>query len=1172
MEARLQLAECLHRLGRAEETINAMQGIATSFEESGEVDKALDIYRRIDTLQPGAVDVDGAIARLLVRAGREDEAVEQMTLRAEQLLETNRLEESLLRFQQVLGLAPRRNDVRLKYIRAVLSASAPPTASEADRDALNQCLEIMDGFSGRDAADMTVQALEVLRESFPAEIPLLARLHGAYCRLGRQADVDGLAFDLAQFHLDNQDYPAALEWIEPVIERGGAGLPIALSLKSEICSAMGDIPRTVQTFMQIVDYHENEGQFEEALSFYQSIIDVDAENLAVHHRWLAALMRLGNTEEALSRGQQILPLLSNLEILTETERAERALDILVILSGLDIQAAQPALYLDFILARATVLTRLGREGEAREILLDAAERFADDGDLEKAIEIFNYLLEIDPHDLTAIERLADSRMNLGQEAEALEGYRSLANLYQEQGAPDAQLDVLLKIADVESSNIEVLQQILDLYDGLGNVRDARELRERIIRLHLDQREYPKALAVCRTVLEQDPKDTAILEICVQIHQKTNDAEQLRDDAFRLIDLCRERGETEKAGELFSLLESRFPDDPQVLAVRILASCEAGDFDSVLPAVERMVEINDEADRDEHSLAVLRQVLGRPGLSPNAARLLPLWVDLSIRTGTAEENWDVTENLIGFLVLEKRIDEIAEQLRKIVDAAPDFDPAWERLVEILKSEQFSRMALEALRDWARVCGNRGDAEAALRRYQEALQTEPDDVDLLSEILEFRVSAGIRENAADIGLLLAHLLEGMGLVCQAVTALDMALKLEPNRNDLRELALALEELIASPAHLSRRYRDALASQTDQEQFEAAYATITEAIHRFPLDAGFRRSKIDLLKRLDSQEAAIAELGNLSAILAELGRPAEAQKAIDEILELDPANSEARSLEAEIRSLAGPAQPTGRISTVSFGDGRGTEEDSGRPSRLLSVMKEYSFDDFIVGARNNFAYATALAISKSPGGDYNPLFLHGDVGLGKTHLLHAIANYILEHSKGTRILYTSSEDFTNALIEAIQNNTIKEFRALHKSPDVLLVDDVHFLAEKERAQEEFFQIFNSLYQANRQIVMTSDRPPKEIAHLERRLRSRFGAGIIVDIQSPDLETRVAILRREAGRAQAEIEDGILIHIAQRIESNVRELKGALTQIIAHVRIAQEEPTEELVKQVVSQVRGTG
>jgi len=171
--------------------------------------------------------------------------------------------------------------------------------------------------------------------------------------------------------------------------------------------------------------------------------------------------------------------------------------------------------------------------------------------------------------------------------------------------------------------------------------------------------------------------------------------------------------------------------------------------------------------------------------------------------------------------------------------------------------------------------------------------------------------------------------------------------------------------------------------------------------------------------------------------------------------------------------------------------------------------------------------------------------------------------------RLLYTSSEEFTNALIESIQNNTIREFRALHKSPDVFLIDDIHGLAEKERAQEEFFQIFNTLYQANKQIVMTSDRPPKDIAHLERRLRSRFGAGIIVDIQPPDLETRVAILRHHLAEGEATLPDDIINQLAQTIESNIRELKSALTQILARIRLTQQKPTPDVVKQIVEQIR---
>src|SRR5690606_34305120 len=184
-----------------------------------------------------------------------------------------------------------------------------------------------------------------------------------------------------------------------------------------------------------------------------------------------------------------------------------------------------------------------------------------------------------------------------------------------------------------------------------------------------------------------------------------------------------------------------------------------------------------------------------------------------------------------------------------------------------------------------------------------------------------------------------------------------------------------------------------------------------------------------------------------------------------------------------------------------------------------------------------------------EYNPLFLYSDVGLGKTHLCHAIAHHIATHHPELKVLYTATEDFVTDLIEAIQRGAMGDFRARFKLTDVLILDDVQFLSGKERAQEEFFHIFNHIFQSGRQIVLTSDRPPRDISHLEKRLKSRFGAGIIVDIQSPDLETRVAILRNELqsrGKPDA-LEDSVLLFIAEQIDSNVRDLKGALNQILA-------------------------
>jgi hypothetical protein len=238
-----------------------------------------------------------------------------------------------------------------------------------------------------------------------------------------------------------------------------------------------------------------------------------------------------------------------------------------------------------------------------------------------------------------------------------------------------------------------------------------------------------------------------------------------------------------------------------------------------------------------------------------------------------------------------------------------------------------------------------------------------------------------------------------------------------------------------------------------------------------------------------------------------------------------------------------------------------------RGLGRLNVYPGDD--VGARNNFAHATAQAISRAPAKNYNPLFLYSDVGLGKTHLCHAIAHCIIERHPELKVIYTTTEEFVAELIDAIQNNSITAFRNRHKMIDVLIIDDVQFLSGKERAQEEFFNVFNAIYQAGKQIVLTSDRPPKDITHLEKRLRSRFGAGIIVDIQPPDLETRIAILRHELKVREREgaIDDEIILYVAEHCESNIRELKGMLNQLLARQDISGQKVDLLTTQHLISQ-----
>ena len=235
------------------------------------------------------------------------------------------------------------------------------------------------------------------------------------------------------------------------------------------------------------------------------------------------------------------------------------------------------------------------------------------------------------------------------------------------------------------------------------------------------------------------------------------------------------------------------------------------------------------------------------------------------------------------------------------------------------------------------------------------------------------------------------------------------------------------------------------------------------------------------------------------------------------------------------------------------------------------KYTFDTFVVGSNNKFAQAAALAVAESPGDTYNPLFIYGGAGLGKTHLMHSIAHFIIDHDENSKVLYVTSEEFTNELIETIRNgnnSAMTKFREKYRNIDVLLVDDIQFIIGKESTQEEFFHTFNALYDARKQIVLTSDRPPKEIKTLEDRLRSRFEQDLIADIQPPDLETRIAIIKRKAELDGVEISDEVCEYVASKIKANIRQLEGTVKKIKAKYYLDSEKPTINSVQGIISDI----
>ncbi|MDP4180189.1 MAG: chromosomal replication initiator protein DnaA [Bacillota bacterium] len=247
----------------------------------------------------------------------------------------------------------------------------------------------------------------------------------------------------------------------------------------------------------------------------------------------------------------------------------------------------------------------------------------------------------------------------------------------------------------------------------------------------------------------------------------------------------------------------------------------------------------------------------------------------------------------------------------------------------------------------------------------------------------------------------------------------------------------------------------------------------------------------------------------------------------------------------------------------------ENNFSDEQTISVLNpKYTFDTFVIGNSNRFAHAASLAVAETPAKAYNPLFLYGGVGLGKTHLMQAIGHYILTQNPTQKVLYVSSEKFTNELINAIKDDKNEEFRSKYRNIDVLLIDDIQFIGGKERTQEEFFHTFNALYESNKQIILSSDKPPKDIKTLEERLRSRFEWGLIADIQTPDLETRIAILRKKAQLEVLDVPNDIMVFIADNIASNIRELEGALNRVIAYSSLTQNEISVELANEALKDI----
>lgn len=275
-----------------------------------------------------------------------------------------------------------------------------------------------------------------------------------------------------------------------------------------------------------------------------------------------------------------------------------------------------------------------------------------------------------------------------------------------------------------------------------------------------------------------------------------------------------------------------------------------------------------------------------------------------------------------------------------------------------------------------------------------------------------------------------------------------------------------------------------------------------------------------------------------------------------------------ELDVKFIIPEAEHADDFAVPAAPNAKREKDDSSENVPKSMLNDKYSFDTFVIGSGNRFAHAASLAVAEAPAKAYNPLFIYGGVGLGKTHLMHAIGHYVIDHNPNARVVYLSSEKFTNEFINSIRDNKTVNFRNKYRNVDVLLIDDIQFLAGKEQTQEEFFHTFNALHEESKQIVISSDRPPKEIPTLEDRLRSRFEWGLITDITPPDLETRIAILRKKAKAEKLDIPNEVMLYIANQIDTNIRELEGALIRVVAYSSLINQDMNADLAAEALKDI----
>ncbi|MBI1292416.1 tetratricopeptide repeat protein [bacterium] len=1154
---REKLAEELLAVGAGDTAAAELMALADLAEQGGKPKVALATYRKVRDLGSEAFDVYPMIIALLASREKTAEAIAETQQYIAYLRKENRLKDA--RDQGFAKLDFGAEDPASRVQAIELSIQAGLTDDTAER-----CTEIAYQMIEAGQQREALVALGHLVKERPQDVTLLDMTADLCRRLGMNAEAEEMQLRLAEAHHAGGDVSAAMLIVEEISAANPSNVH-AMRLMAELLEAEAgaDAARPVREKLMQLQYMAKD--WTAVLDTAGHLIGAGGGHRGARLVAVEALVRLGRTEEALPR----------LEVLVKEmagDAEERAfgdyLDRLVKIQPL----AKFRLLALHVWQRIGDATKVAAATEALKgsIGTDVAgndeagilKLLSADPNSPALLELISQLFidthrapQAQPHLLklariqfaagkndeaaTAIDRLiATGSLNremteatLGLLAQMGDKERQLNLLVQDLDAmsPDDDHKVMLarakEVLALRPDNRKAHRALIKASDAAGDKQGALAARVEFSRIlaNLPSHQDEEA-SLLRDIVTADPKRVDALERLIAILLSRGSENELGARVDQL--LKAQKSDRDKS---IRLLRDLIKQKPSAALHQRLARLykEAERTEEMVSELQAVIELEEAAGHSTQAIALYRQLLAD---APDSVSSRRGFIALLRKTNQTEDLVEQLLELGPILVAQNKTREALEVYEQATELAPENADLYRGAAAAMRSLGLDSEANQKLRDLAGLLGRQGKLERAIAVLHEVLDENPASHDTRREIIRLRRESNQMDLAAEELDRLATLLTKEGDVDGSIAARREAVAIMPRSPELRLLLIRHLENAGRTAEVEKERVSLAQAYSNDSRFEKALEILDKLATENPGNLVARRLRAKTYDDMGDERRALAEYRELQAFMDTLG------------------GSSTMAAAANPRSSSEVA-----VSLV----------EDGYPQ--LQVMPEYDFDSYIVGSRNNFAFATSKAVAEHPGSARNPLFLYSDVGLGKTHLLHAIANALKKKRPDFRILYTSTEYFTSELIDAIQNNKVAQFRTKHLAADVLLLDDVQFLAGKERSQEEFFHIFNMLFQKNRQIVVTSDRPPKDIAHLNSRLRSRFGQGVIVDIQTPDLETRQAILRAEAERRGVPIGNEVIEFLAERITTNVRELKGAFNQLAAQYEIGGQAISREMAAGIV-------